>query len=117
MANRRLITFLTLALTIFLTDSARGQVTTQPFAIRDSNRGTIEVDHFIIKGDNKSYSFMGDTLSVDYKSLSQIDPNWIKEIEILKNEQLEGKQKTVVVITLKKGKVKKLPDEMRNRFE
>ena len=79
--------------------------------------GTIGVDHFIIKGDNKTHEFKGDTSSVDYKSLSRIDPNWIKEIKVLKNEQLEGKTKKSVIITLKKGKLKKLPDDMRKKFE
>lgn len=75
-----------------------------------------EIDHFIIKGDNKTYEFKMDTSSVDYKSLSKINPDWIKAIDVLKNKQLEGGAKTVVVITLKNNKFNKLPVDMRNKF-
>lgn len=117
MVVRFLIPLLTLALTVLSTDSARGQLTTRPFTIRDSNKGTIDVDHFIIKGDNKAYEFKGDTLSIDYKSLSRIDPHWIKGIDILKEERLNGGTETFVIIKLKKGKIKKLPDDMKAKFE
>jgi hypothetical protein len=117
MVVRFLIPLLTLALTVLSTDSARGQLTTRPFTIRDSNKGTIDVDHFIIKGGNKNYEFKGDTSSIDYKSLSRIDPNWIKGIEILREERLNGGTATVVIIKLKKGKIKKLPDDMKAKFE
>jgi hypothetical protein len=116
MVKRTFVTFLTLTLAVLVIGSAVGQVATQPFAIRDANKEPVDVDHFIIKGDNRTYEFKMDTASVDYKSLSRIDPNWIKKVEILKGEQLHGGDQTVVIITLKKGKIKRLPDDMRAKF-
>ncbi|HEV8512180.1 MAG TPA: hypothetical protein VGQ59_02855 [Cyclobacteriaceae bacterium] len=93
-----------------------GQVTPEPFVIRDSNRGINNIDFYIIKGGNKSYEFKADTSSADYKELCRINPNWIEAIDILKNQQLRDGTKTVVVITLKKKKVNELSSNLKGKL-
>lgn len=106
MTNKGLFTFLTLVLSTLAVPYAHGQVTSQRFVILDSNKRAIDIDHFIIKGDNKNHAFKMDTASVEYRSLSGIDPSWIKEVEVLKDKPLHGGTNTVVVITLRKVRSK-----------
>lgn len=93
-----------------------GQVTHELFAIRDSNLGINSIDFYIINGGNKTYEFKADTSSTDYKELCKINPNWIKAIDILKNQQLQGETKTIVVITLKKKEVDKLSPDLKSKL-
>lgn len=118
MRNKSLLSFLTLAISMLTIGGIRAQEVTQPFAIRDSAKNAIDVDQYIIRGEKKTLQLNGDTASVDYKSLSNIDPAWIKKIELLKGNHLHGgEQKTVALITLKRGKIKRLPDEIRAKFQ
>jgi hypothetical protein len=93
-----------------------GQKKQSSFANYDASGKKIDISYVIIKGDEKSYQFEMDSLSADFRSLSEIDPNWIKSIEILKYKPLEGDTKNGMIMTLKKRKLNKLPSDMKRKF-
>lgn len=114
--NKFLIVSSAIVLLVFQPRYSIAQVTTEPFAVHDSHGMMNGIDQIVIKADHKMYAFKMDTTSVDYKLFSQIDPHWIKAIDILKNKPLEGEAGTVIVITLKRRKIKQLPEELRKKF-
>jgi hypothetical protein len=71
---------------------------------------------FILRANGKSY-----TLPRHSNELSEIDPNWIESIDVIKGQSAldqygtEG-QHGVVRIRLKKDSVKKLPASLRRQF-
>jgi hypothetical protein len=92
------------------------QTTKNLFPVYDSNGAAIDFAHVIVKADGKTYAVKYDTSGNDYKSLSQINPHWIKSIDILKENQLQGGTKTVLIMTLKRRRLSKLPTDLKSRF-
>ncbi|MCU0356669.1 MAG: TonB-dependent receptor plug domain-containing protein [Cyclobacteriaceae bacterium] len=71
---------------------------------------------FILRANGKSY-----TLPRGSNELSEIDPNWIESIDVIKGQSAMDQygsdgQHGVVRIQLKKDSVKKLPASLRRRL-
>lgn len=61
--------------------------------------------------------------SLDFeKTMNNFNPNWFESVEVLKGKTAterygDLKQSMVIQINLKKGSLKKLPDEIRKKFK
>lgn len=113
MKKNLILAFASLSLVLF-SQHAHGQISSKPLEFRSG--GLYDVDLFVIKGDNKTHVFEMDTTSVDYKSFSRVDPDWIQEIQVLNEDQLQGGKRKVLIVTLKKDKVNALPEDMKSKF-
>lgn len=116
MLKRLLFLLGTVTLLLFSADNLFGQEIKQPFANGDFGEKLKDISHVVIKVDKKMYDFEMDTLGVGFRTILQIEPDWIKSIDVLKNKELEGMTKTYLILNLKRGKLKKLPVEMRSKF-
>ena len=116
MLNKFVILLGTIVLFLFSAENLFGQETKQSFINGDFSEKMKDITHVVIKAGKKTYDFKMDTLSIRYKTIIQINPKWIKTIDVLKNKGLEGPTQTFLIITLKRGKLKKLPLETRKKF-
>jgi hypothetical protein len=71
---------------------------------------------FILRASGKSF-----TLPRGSNELSDIDPNWIESIDVIKGQSALDKYGTegqygVILVHLKKDSLKKLPDSLRRQF-
>lgn len=89
----------------------------KPFVIRNPDGSKPEISRIVVHVGSMSYDFKMDSASSDYQSLSGADPKWFKSINLIKWKYASsGTPVTVLEMTLKKNKLKKLSIEFRRKF-
>ncbi|MBT8190044.1 MAG: hypothetical protein HKN67_08590 [Saprospiraceae bacterium] len=78
--------------------------------------------YYVIIADGKQLEVSADKMKEKYDGLSILNPDHIKEISVYKDEKAselygDNGKNGVIIITLKKGKLKLLPDEFKSGFK
>ena len=77
---------------------------------------------YIIKGDNKQTELFDIPKETAESTLTSINPKWIKSIDIYKGQKAidlygdKGKN-GVIIVQLKRGRLEKLPKDIKDRFK
>jgi len=81
-----------------------------------------EQAYYVIKVGHKQTEFTSEELNIQENNFSAINPDWIKEVSVLKGEKAkvlygEKGKNGVIIITLKEDNLADLPEKISTRLE